>query len=616
MALEKIGPYKFEGVLGRGGMGTVYRGRHEETGEVHAIKVLAPTYAHDEHFRSRFESEIKSLIKLDHANIVRLLSYGQEDAMLFFSMELVEGNSLYQMQRRGHRFDWREILGVAKDVGKGLRHAHDRGIIHRDLKPGNLLMTNDENGNPGHVKITDFGIAKRFGSSQNTGDNVLGTMDFMSPEQAKGEPVTIRSDLFSLGTVLFTLLSGRPPFSSNSVEESLRNLTRVPAPRISTVVPGVPKELDELIKKLMSKRPENRIQTAQALLYQIEEAEQTLRYYSEAKTAERPQVDADGFDIKAPRTEVGTHVQNKNLATDIARNKSPNTVQGTGHGEQTRHDEDEGPSAAVQVDYFNTVTDTIRKKHVEAEYNPPEPKKAIWPVALGLAGVILLGGFMTYRASLPPSAEELFAKIENNVARPNKVLEEVDLFLKHYPDEPRAEKVQEIKQIGEAIALYNSLTNTLSVRRNLPGDQRLTQNEEMFLTIVDLAEKDPRAANQRMSHFVKLLGNDVTLSDGDKKCLEAAKSYKLKIENDALAKVLANVMQIRTALKNASLTKETEDAIPVYESIIELYGDFDWGDIEESEEGRELVARARQILKALIEHKNDPPGETPASKAN
>ena len=108
----------------------------------------------------------------------------------------------------------------------------------------------------------------------------------------------------------------------------------------------------------------------------------------------------------------------------------------------------------------------------------------------------------------------------------------------------------------------------------------------------------------------------MTLSDGDKKCLEAAKSYKLKIENDALAKVLANVMQIRTALKNASLTKETEDAIPVYESIIELYGDFDWGDIEESEEGRELVARARQILKALIEHKNDPPGETPASKAN
>ena len=219
MALESIGPYKFKGILGRGGMGTVYRGVHDETGELHAIKVLAPTYAHDPHFRGRFESEIKSLIQLDHENIVRLLSFGQQDGMLFFSMELVEGNSLYYMHKKGHRFDWRAILSVARDVSKGLRHAHDRGIIHRDLKPGNLLMTVDEEGKSGHVKITDFGIAKRFGTSLNTGENVLGTMDFMSPEQAKGEPVTTKSDLYSLGTVMFTLLSGRPPFSANSVEE-------------------------------------------------------------------------------------------------------------------------------------------------------------------------------------------------------------------------------------------------------------------------------------------------------------------------------------------------------------------------------------------------------------
>ena len=159
------------------------------------IRDSAPTYAHDPHFRGRFESEIKALIQLNHPNIVRILSHGQEDAMLFFAMELVEGNSLFHIQKKGHHFDWREILKIAHDVSLGLRHAHDRGIIHRDLKPGNLLMAKSGNGEPGLVKITDFGIAKQFGTSLNTGENVLGTMDFMSPEQAKGEPVTIKSDI-------------------------------------------------------------------------------------------------------------------------------------------------------------------------------------------------------------------------------------------------------------------------------------------------------------------------------------------------------------------------------------------------------------------------------------
>ena len=284
MALEKIGPYEFLGLLGRGGMGSVYRGRHRETGEMHAVKVLSPNVSHESHFRSRFESEIQALIKLDHPNIVRILSYGQEEGILFFAMELVEGKSLFQLQKKGQRFDWREILSIARETARGLRHAHDRGIIHRDLKPGNLMMPIAENGEHGQVKITDFGIAKRFGSSHNTGENVLGTMDFMSPEQAKGQPVTIRSDLYSLGTVMFTLMSGKPPFSANSVEESLRNLTRVPAPPVSSVVPDVPRELDRLIQKLMAKRPEERIPTAQALLYQIEKTEDSLLASSQAQT--------------------------------------------------------------------------------------------------------------------------------------------------------------------------------------------------------------------------------------------------------------------------------------------------------------------------------------------
>ena len=264
MTLKNIGAYELEVVLGRGGMGIVYRGLHSETGQQHAVKVLVPRFAEDQHFRGRFEAEIKALLKLDHDNIVSLLSYGQDAGQLFFAMELVNGQSLYQMQKAGHRFDWRQVLSIARDCASGLRHAHDRGIIHRDLKPGNLMMTTVD-GEPQQVKLTDFGIAKRFGNSQNTGTNILGTMDFMSPEQAKGAPVTARSDLYSLGAVLFTLLAGRPPFSGNSVEESLRNLTNVPAPNINGINPAIPKSIDSLVSKLMAKKAEQRVPTALAV---------------------------------------------------------------------------------------------------------------------------------------------------------------------------------------------------------------------------------------------------------------------------------------------------------------------------------------------------------------
>lgn len=233
MKIKKLGPYKLLSVLGRGGMGTVYRAKNSETGNFQAVKVLAEHYAHDSHFRNRFESEIKALIKLDHPNIVRLISYGQEDSNMFFAMELVEGKNLFQLQRDGKRFDWREVLSISRDIANGLRHAHDRGVIHRDLKPGNLLASND-----GLFKITDFGIAKNFGANSNTGTNVLGTMDFMSPEQAKGDPVTVKSDLYSLGSVMYCLLSGRPPHRGNSVEESLHNLTRATAPHVIQSVPN------------------------------------------------------------------------------------------------------------------------------------------------------------------------------------------------------------------------------------------------------------------------------------------------------------------------------------------------------------------------------------------
>src|SRR5262249_28584108 len=147
------------------GMGAVYEGVDTETGEPAAIKVLSPVLAAEEGFRVRFESEIESLKKLRHPNIVQLFGYGEQAGTLFYAMELVRGASLEDELRSGRRFEWREVTAMAVKLCKALKHAHDHGVIHRDLKPANLLLAPD-----GEIKLSDFGIARLFGNTRLTSD--------------------------------------------------------------------------------------------------------------------------------------------------------------------------------------------------------------------------------------------------------------------------------------------------------------------------------------------------------------------------------------------------------------------------------------------------------------
>ena len=215
MQLTRLGPYEIEKPLGKGGMGSVYAATDSQTGQRVAIKALTPQLAMAEGFRERFESEIESLKTLKHDGIVRLYGYGEQDGVLFYSMELVEGISLEDELKAGRRFNWREVTNIAVQLSLALKHAHDHGIIHRDIKPANILLYDDE-----HVKLADFGIARLFGTtSLTTAGGVLGTADYMSPEQADGRPVTARCDQYSLGGVMYALL-GRA--AAVSGEESCR----------------------------------------------------------------------------------------------------------------------------------------------------------------------------------------------------------------------------------------------------------------------------------------------------------------------------------------------------------------------------------------------------------
>ena len=284
MQLEQLGPYKIGRTLGRGGMGTVYAGVSLESGEDAAVKVLSAAMAREEGFRERFEAEIESLRKLSHPNIVKLFGFGEQDGHLFYSMELVDGHSLEEELQAGRTFDWRETTDLAIQVCRALKHAHDRGVIHRDIKPANLLLAAD-----GTVKLSDFGIAKLFGNSGMTADGgVLGTAEYMAPEQADGRPVTHRCDLYSLGGVMFALLARRPPFRAHSLVEMLQ-LQRFAEPEpVRRFAPDAPAELETIISLLLEKDPEKRIPTAMVLSRRLEAMRHGLSVHPPEPSAQAP----------------------------------------------------------------------------------------------------------------------------------------------------------------------------------------------------------------------------------------------------------------------------------------------------------------------------------------
>jgi serine/threonine-protein kinase len=269
---DRLGNWIVYKELGRGGMGHVFLGREELTGKQVALKVLAADLAQDAGFLQRFQREIEALQKLDHPNIVRFYESGFENGFYYYAMEYVEGENLEEILARRQRLPYDEVLGIAQQVCAALKHAHDHGIIHRDLKPPNLLMTAD-----GVVKLSDFGIAKVFAADNLTSTgSVLGTAEFMSPEQATGKPVTKRSDLYSLGAVLYALLVGRPPFQGKNNLEVLHKHRYAQFDRPQSFVPELPYEVDELVCQMLEKDPARRPPDALVLGRQIDAVRRKL----------------------------------------------------------------------------------------------------------------------------------------------------------------------------------------------------------------------------------------------------------------------------------------------------------------------------------------------------
>jgi len=260
MALTKIGRYEIVSTLGKGAMGVVYLARDPLIDRQVALKTLRvdldAEYAGE--FRERFLREAKAAGRLNHPGIVTIHDVGEdpETGLVFIAMEFIQGRDLKQLLAAGHQFRPSEAARIAADVAGALDYAHSMGVVHRDIKPANIILTQD-----GTAKITDFGIAHLESSNLTVDGQFIGTPNFMSPEQITGKPVDGRSDIFSLGVVLFTLLTGKRPFAGETMHEVTMKVVGDPCPVPSTLAPRIPPGFNPIILKCLEKDPNARFQS-------------------------------------------------------------------------------------------------------------------------------------------------------------------------------------------------------------------------------------------------------------------------------------------------------------------------------------------------------------------
>ena len=251
--------YQVEARIGAGGMAEVYRGFDQVLNRTVAIKVLLPQMARDTSFVERFRREAQAAARLNQPNIVGVYDTGADAGTQYIVMEFIEGRTLAEFMASGRRPTSTQAAEIAQKIAAAIAAAHAQGVIHRDIKPGNVMITRD-----GVIKVMDFGIARVLGPETAPQTSaVLGTASYLSPEQAQGGPVDARTDIYSLGAVLYELLTARPPFTGDSpVAVAYKQVNEAPAVP-SSLNPDVPARLDAVVMKALSKNPSNRYQSAE-----------------------------------------------------------------------------------------------------------------------------------------------------------------------------------------------------------------------------------------------------------------------------------------------------------------------------------------------------------------
>lgn len=591
MQFERLGPYRIGKRIGKGGMGAVYEAVDDQSGDRVAVKALAPQLAMADGFRERFEAEIDSLKKLRHPGIVRLFGYGEESGVLFYSMELVPGSSLEEELRQGRRFDWRETARIGVQVCRALKHAHDHGVVHRDIKPANLLLGERE-----AVKIADFGIARLFGGTSLTmAGGVLGTADYMAPEQAEGGPVTERCDQYSLGGVMYALLAGRPPFQADTMTEMLQ-LQRFADPEpVRRFAPDTPGELERVIMQLLEKSPEKRFPNALVLGRHLEAMEKALSRPREsdrglsATLGDSGPLDhgetlpgAQSLDLPPPD-------RSEQALQDAPTLAAPDAPGGqTVRSGRTVHDSDVRSEPTSET-RFTTVDQERRRAEA-----PPRESLAAWGqfvLLFAALAAVVAGGWWVMK---PPTAAELAEEIEATVAahdgqvRPAGTL--LDRFASWFPDDPLME---DLAPLYDRLELERA-ERQVRTKKNFSKDGELEPVAALYSDAMQHALDDPSRALAELQALVELFGRrPVEEASEDQKWVDLAGlkiaelQKRLKKEADRLLPRLRGSMEEAAQLE----ALQPERSLRIYRAVVRLYGGKVWA--------RKLVGDARRAIQRL-----------------
>jgi serine/threonine-protein kinase len=258
---SKVGRYKVLSVLGRGSMGLVYKALDPKINRILAIKTIRFSDEFEEEvvqeIKNRFFREAEIAGQLSHPSIVTIFDVGEDGELTYMAMEFLEGNDLTKFISKGSLLPFRKVLDVVASVADALDYAHKTDVIHRDIKPANIMLLRN-----GGVKVTDFGIAKALSSSRTKTGVILGTPNYMSPEQIMGQKIDSRSDIFSLGVLFYQLLVGRTPFQGESLSNLLYQITQLKHPSIRTFNPKIPAICEKIIDRALAKNPADRFQNA------------------------------------------------------------------------------------------------------------------------------------------------------------------------------------------------------------------------------------------------------------------------------------------------------------------------------------------------------------------
>src|SRR5438270_1621437 len=284
--LQKIGKYDITEVLGEGGMGIVYKAIDPGIGRPVAIKMMTGGFADNPDLLKRFQREAQSAGTLQHPNIVIIYELGTHDGNPYMAMEFISGESLETIVSSHRRMSLVDKMDIMIQMLNGLQYAHEHGIVHRDIKPGNIMVLKD-----GTVKIVDFGIARISDNSMTKTGQIVGTINYMSPEQFNGHVVDGRSDIFSAGVLLYEFLTGVLPFDGAETPSVILKILNEPPPPLKNHLQNFPPELEEVMKKSLAKDREERYASAGDFAFDLSRLQETLKkdmvleYVEQAKQA-------------------------------------------------------------------------------------------------------------------------------------------------------------------------------------------------------------------------------------------------------------------------------------------------------------------------------------------